>query len=321
MRKAQIVISFLTVLFATALFANEQTRLAYLVSDQRIPYWNIMWGGIQHQAKQQGIEVEVWSADNSIKKELENTLQVIKSKVDGIILSPTNSSSAVTVLKFAKQAGIPVVIADIGTQGGDYVSYIESDNYQGAYQLGNILGQALADKTWLEGRVGIVAIPQARQNGKDRTRGFLKALDEWEIKAGGIRQQKDFSYIETYRLASDLISEEPDLRALWLQGSDRYKAALAAIEDAGKVGEILLISFDAEPEFLEMIKSQALVGAGMQQPHLMGERAVQSLQDFLNGHAVAKNQKIEVLAVSENNIDALMLTIKHNVLGLSVSEE
>lgn len=321
MRKVQIVISLLTLLFTTALFANEQPRFAYLVSDQRIPYWNIMWGGIQHRAKMLGVEVEVLSADNSIQKELENTFEAIKRKVDGIILSPTNSSSAVTVLKFAKQANIPVVIADIGTQGGDYVSYIESDNYQGAYQLGNILGQALVDKTWLEGRVGIVAIPQARQNGKDRTRGFLKALGDWGIKSGGIRQQKDFSYIETYRLASELISDEPDLRALWLQGSDRYKAALAAIEDAGKVGEILLICFDAEPEFVELIKSQVLVGAGMQQPHLMGERAVQSVFDFLNGKDVAKNQKVEVLAVSSSNIDALMLTIKQNVLGINVSEK
>ncbi len=45
-----------------------------------------------------------------------------------------------------------------------------------------------------EGTVGIIAIPQKRTNGKDRTLGFIQALDEESIKVSGIYQQVDFSY-------------------------------------------------------------------------------------------------------------------------------
>ena len=45
-------------------------------------------------------------------------------------ISPTDSSTAPSVLQLAARAKIPVVVADIGTNSGDYVSFIISDNYR-----------------------------------------------------------------------------------------------------------------------------------------------------------------------------------------------
>ena len=80
-------------------------------------------------------------------------------------ISPTDSSTAPSVLALAKKAGIPVVIADIGTNSGDYVSFIISDNYEGAHDVGTALAAALKKKGWENGSVGIVghlAGPQER---------------------------------------------------------------------------------------------------------------------------------------------------------------
>ena len=52
------------------------------------------------------------------------------------MISPTDQSTAPSVLELAKRADIPVVIADIGTNSGDYVSFIISDNYEGAKGVG-----------------------------------------------------------------------------------------------------------------------------------------------------------------------------------------
>lgn len=296
---------------------SNKPSLVYLVSDLRIPFWDIMWRGIKSRAEQLGYEVKVHSADNDAKLELQHTGQAIRDKVSGIIVSPTNSSAAVTILKLAKSAGIPVVISDIGTDGGDYVSYISSDNEGGAYALGKVLAAQMQKVGWNDGRVGVISIPQMRANGKARTAGFMRALDEAGIKGAGLRQQVTFSYQETYDFAKELIAANPDLRALWLQGSDRYQGALDAIRDSGKTGEILLITFDAEPEFLDMIPQGILVGAGMQQPYLMGERAVDAMDQHLNHQQVVKNQKLPVLAISTDNIAQELPTIRRNVLGLS----
>ena len=219
------------------------------------------------------------------------------------------------MLKLAERAGIPVVVSDIGADRDNYVSYIKSNNYQGAYDLGEILASALMQKRWQSGTVGIIAIPQKRDNGKARTRGFLDALEERGIRSAGLVQQSDFSYRETYDFTRQLIAQNPDLRALWLQGSDRYQAALNGIADSGKTGEILLICFDAEPEFIDMIADGRLVGAGMQQPFLMGEKAVDTMDLYLQGQNVKKVQQVDVLPVSNRNLDQWMPLIMRNVLG------
>lgn len=295
--------------------ANQSKTLVYITSDQRIPFWNIMSRGIQQQARALGYQIQVYSADNNAKQELEHLARALRQNIDGLIISPTTSSAGATLIKLAGAAGVPVVVADIGAETDHYVSFIASDNYQGAYALGQILSQALETRGWQEGRVGIIAIPQRRLNGQTRTAGFMQALDEAGILAGGMRQQVDFSYQETYDFSRDLIASEPDLRALWLQGSDRYQGALDAIRDTGRTGEILLVTFDAEPEFIQMIADGRLVGAAMQQPFLMGEQAVESLHQHLQGEPVMKQRKLPVLAVSTANLARNLPLIKRNVLG------
>ena len=291
-------------------------KIAYLVSDMNIPFWNIMSKGISSKSNELGYEIDIYSADNSAKKELENTVNAIKTKVNGIILSPTNSSAAVTVLKLAQNAHIPVVIADIGTQGGKYISYISSNNKDGAYKIGKILAKEMYKRNWQKGSVGIIAIPQSRDNGKERTAGFIKALSQHKIQSSNLYQQVDFSYAETYDFSIKLIKNDPKLRAIWLQGSDKYQAALDAVIKSGKKDKILLICFDAEPSFMDLIPKGILTAAAMQQPFLIGEKAVLSLDSHLKGLRVELNQQVPVLAISAENMQENISLIKRNVLGL-----
>jgi len=295
---------------------GQKPKLIYLASDLRIPFWSIMDRGVQRQATALGYEIVSYSANNDAKSELEFTAKAIKEGAAGIIVSPTNSSACVTILKLAKNAGVPVVISDIGTESGDYVSYISSDNYEGAYQIGKVLTRKLHALKWNDGRVGIISIPQKRENGKARTAGFMKALDEAGIKAADLKQQVNFSYQETYNFSKELIANNHDLRAIWLQGSDRYQGALDAIEHSGKKGQILLICFDAEPEFLEMIPAGILVGAAMQQPFLMGEEAINAMHKHLKGEKVEHTLRLPILPVSTESIEKQLPVIKRNVLGI-----
>ena len=308
----------LLILLLSSLFSQNipTKKLVYIVSDITIPFWEIMSKGIKEEASKVGYSIEVYSSNNSNKTEIENIVKSINNKVDGIVISPINSSSAVFLLKLAKDANIPVVISDIGTDSGEYLSYISSNNEEGSYRLGKILANKMKELKIENGTVGIISIPQERANGKARTKGFLKALDESNIKSAGIEQQVDFSYKETYNFSKKLIMNNPDIKALWLQGSDKYQGALDAIADLNKSNEILLICFDSEPEFLQMIPEEKLVGAAMQQPFLMGEKAVEQFYNFFNNKKVEKNIQLEILAISKENIDTKLKTIKRNVLGI-----
>jgi ribose transport system substrate-binding protein len=313
MKKIILLILSITSLFASI---DQNKKLAYIVSDMSIPFWDIMSRGITSSAKELGYDIEIYNSKNSLKIELESTMKAVNKKVDGIIVSPTNSSSCVTILKLAKQANIPVVISDIGTDSGEFVSYISSDNRQGAYEIGKVLVNKMQKLGYQDGKVGIVAIPQKRKNGQARTAGFLEALKNSNIKSADIKQQVDFSEIETYNLTKEIIKNNKNIKAIWLQGSDKYMGAIKAINDTGNKDQILLITFDAEPIFLELIPKGVLVGSAMQQPYLMGQKSVVIMDKYLNNKKVEKIINLPVLAISDENIDQKLPIIKKNVLGI-----
>ncbi|MAD41531.1 MAG: sugar ABC transporter substrate-binding protein [Arcobacter sp.] len=295
---------------------TNNKKIAYIVSDISIPFWQIMSKGIKNKASKLGYSVNVYSSNNLRKNEIENFSKALKDNIEGIIISPINSATSVFLLKLAKKANVPVVISDIGTDSGEYVSFISSNNEDGAYKIGKVLAKRMIELNIQDGTVGIVSIPQQRANGKARTNGFLRAINENGIKSAGLEQQVNFSKKETYELSKKLIKENLNMKALWLQGSDKYQGALDAISDMNKKDEILLICFDSEPEFLEMIPNEELVGAAMQQPFLMGEIALEQLDNHLSGKNVKKNIQLEILAISKDNIEKEMKIIKRNVLGL-----
>ena len=315
-------IMVLLLFFISNLYSNQQKKLAYIVSDINIPFWQIISKGIKDKSNELGYEIHIYSSNNLKKNELENLASAISLKIDGLIISPINSSTASTLLEIAKMNKIPTIVADIGSDSQDYLSFISSDNKKGAYELGKILSKYMKSLSWnKEGTVGIIAIPQKRLNGKDRTIGFIQALEEDNIKVSGMYQLVDFSYEESYNYSKKLIDENKNLRAIWLQGSDKYKGALDAIKKANKQNEIALICFDAEPEFLEMIQNGDLVASAMQQPYIIGQEAVVTLNNYFNNKEVKKEQKMEILSISKENIDDKLKIIKLNVLGIKSDEK
>ncbi|WP_141046400.1 substrate-binding domain-containing protein [Aliarcobacter cryaerophilus] len=315
-------IMVLLLFFISNLYSNQQKKLAYIVSDINIPFWQIISKGIKDKSNELGYEIHIYSSNNLKKNELENLASAISLKIDGLIISPINSSTASTLLEIANMNKIPTIVADIGSDSQNYLSFISSDNKKGAYELGKILSKYMKSLSWnKEGTVGIIAIPQKRLNGKDRTIGFIQALEEDNIKVSGMYQQVDFSYEETYNYSKKLIDENKNLRAIWLQGSDKYKGALDAIKKANKQNEIALICFDAEPEFLEMIQNGDLVASAMQQPYIIGQEAVVTFNNYFNNKEVKKEQKMEILSISKENIDDKLKIIKLNVLGIKSDEK
>lgn len=294
----------------------SKQKIIYLTSDINVPFWQIMAKGIKNTTDSLNYKFEIYSSNNNAKKELELTIKAIQEKVSGIIISPSNSSACVTILKLAKSAGIPVVISDVGTDSGEYVSYISSNNKDGAYKIGKILSKKMINNKWNNGKVGIIAIPQKRLNGQERTAGFMEALDEANIKGANIKQMVEWTKEETYNFTKQFIINYPNLKAIWLQTSNLYNSALKAIKDMKKEKDLLLVTFDAEPEFLELIPKEKIIASGMQQPYLMGKIAAQTLNNHLNGFKVKRNIQIPILAVTTENIATKLPLIKQNVLGI-----
>ena len=297
-------------------FVQAQGReFAYLTPGLDLPFWRFLAKGIEAEALKSGDKATTYDSNNDAAKQLANAQDAIARKVDGIMISPTDSSTCPKVLTLAKDAGIPVVIADIGTDSGEYVSFIISDNTDGAYQVGKLMAKSLKAKGWDQGPVGLVTISLARANGQKRTAGFRKAMKEAGIKEVALKQMQRYTGDETFNFVQDMITANPGIHGIFVQTDAPTLGAVRAVQAARMQKNILVAGFDGIPEFVDMIKNGKLIGSGMQQPYSMGVRSMQALRDHLDGKKVEKEILVPIILVGNDNLDEVLPTIKTTVFA------
>jgi ribose transport system substrate-binding protein len=304
------------VLTAPAQAQQKERHLAYLTPGLDLPFWRYLAEGIADEAKKHGATSTNYDSHNDAATQLKNAQDAIARKVDGILISPTDSSTAPSVLTLAEKANIPVVIADIGTASGNYVSFIISDNEKGAYDTGVALAAALKEHHWDKGPVGLVTISLARNNGKARTKGFRDAMkDNGDIKEVALDQMQRYTADETFKYVQDMLTAHPDLHGLFVQTDTPTLGAVRAIQAAHRQDSVLLAAFDGVPEFIDLIRQGKIVASGMQQPFQMGVESAKALFEHLDGKTPPKQVLVPIIVVSQKNLDEVLPTIERTVFA------
>jgi ribose transport system substrate-binding protein len=306
---------FCTLLLTMPVHA-QQKSIVYIAPSLNVSFWRAVGSGVDAMVKSTGYDVMVLDSNNDGPTQLKNAQDAIAKGVAGIVISPTDSSTAPSVLDLAEKAGIPVVICDIGTTRGNYVSFVGSDNLAGARGIGDAAAAALKAKNWLTGSYGIIAIPQTRKNGQLRTEGFRAAM-----KAAGVtkevpmQQMKTFTADESFRFAQDMLTANPDLRLIFVQSDQQAIGAARAVKAARRSGEVLVAAFDGTPELLQGITNGSILGSGMQQPYLMGSTAAKLLTEKLSGATPPKEDLVEIMTVTKETAVSKADQIKLNVFA------
>ena len=297
--------------------AQDQGEIVYLTPGLDLPFWRYLSKGVESAATEAGYGFQALDSRNNAQTQLQNAQDAISRGVKGIVISPTDSSTAPSVIQQAERAGIPVVIADIGTDSGEYVSYIGSDNYEGAKGVGEALAAAMAEKGWESDPVGIVAISQARQNGQARTKGFKDGLAEGGATGdeAGLQQMQAYTADETFKFTQDMLTANPGMRGLFVQTDSPAIGASRAIKAARRDGEVLLAAFDGIPEFIPLLESGEIVASGMQQPYLMGQESGRAMVQHLAGEEVEQEIVVPILVVTSENLEEVLPTVKETVFA------
>ena len=296
--------------------AQDKGELVYMTPGLDVAFWRYVSEGVRSVAEANGYGFSALDSTNDPQTQLQNAQDSIARGVAGIILSPTDSSTAPAVLGLAQSAGIPVVIADIGTDSGEFVSVIGSNNYEGAFGVGEALAAAMNEAGKADSTVGIIGISQARLNGQARTKGFKDAMAEGGVTGeAGLQQMQAYTADETFKFTQDMITANPGMGGMFIQTDGPTLGALRAIKAARMDGELLVAAFDGIPEFVPLLQSGELVVSGMQQPYLMGVRSAEAMVEHLDGGTPEKEITVPILIVTSQNIDELLPTIKETVFG------
>lgn len=291
----------------------QKGQIVYIVDTMGDPFWGYVAKGIKDAVEQRGYALAISDSKSSAQNQLQNAQDAVAKHVSGIVLSPTDSSTAPAVLDLAEKANIPVAFAGIGTVSGKYVTYVTSDDEQGAHGAGEELAKALKAKRWTDGAVGMVQISQARQNGKLRTGGFAKAMDESGHKVVARNEMRLYTADETFKFTQDMLTAHPELRGIFVEAANASNGALRAIQAGRRSDDTLLVAFDGLPEFVDLIKKGDLVGAAMQQPYLMGAKAADAVMDSLEGKPTQQTIALPILIVTKANMDEMLPVLKKTV--------
>lgn len=306
MKKMFCLIGLLVFVVSLSSSSEAQTKsftIAYMTPALHIPFWKDVSDGIHQEAEKVGVKIIDSDSRLSAATQLQNVQDLITSGVDAIIISPTDSASCPPVLELAEEADIPVIICDIGTDSGNYVSFVISSNYGGANEAGKYMAQKMEEKGWKGGDVAVITISLARQNGRDRTNGFKDAMAEAGSEVVGLLECKDYTREESMKLAQDLITAHPNLRGIFTEHDEANLGSMPAIETSGKQDELIHVGFDGSPEAVEAIKEgKLLLAASMQQPVLMGREAFKAAWKYLNGETPEKEIVIPTILVTHENV-------------------
>jgi ribose transport system substrate-binding protein len=213
--------------------------------------------------------------------------QMIAQQVNAIVIAPADSKALVTVLKRAKEAGILVVNidnkldAEVLKQAGLSVPFVGPDNRAGARRVGD----ALAEKLHRGDKVAIIeGIPTAF-NGQQRRLGFEDAM-----KAAGMEivtvQSGNWEMEKANNVASAILSEHPELKAILCANDNMALGAVAAAQAAGKAGQVLIVGFDNIRAIRPMVDDGRVVATADQHADLLAVFGIEAALKLLRGQPV-----------------------------------
>ena len=206
-------------------------------------------------SKENGYELMFVDCDNDNAVQIEAVRTSIQQDVDYIVLAPIQSAGWEAVLQEAKDAGIPVIVADrqVDADASMYDAFIGTDtkvegNLAGQW-LEEYLNGAEANILVIEGTVGSSA-------AIGRTEGFNAVAaehPEWKILDS---QSGDFTQTGGQEVMESFIkSYNGQFNVVVCQNDNEAYGAMDAMDAAGITygigGDVIIISYDATHDGLK----------------------------------------------------------------------
>jgi ribose transport system substrate-binding protein len=201
-----------------------------------------------------------------IKDELDVAQQIklvelmMAQGVDAIVIAPADSKALVPVCKRAVDAGIIVVNIDnkfdagVLADQGVKIPFVGPDNRKGARMAGEYLAKRLKKGD----QVAILEGAPNTFNGIQRKLGFDDAM-----KAAGmnvVSSQSGYWEMEkANQVASAILTEYPNLKALLCSNDSMALGAVAAIKAAGKSKDVQVIGFDNISAVQKLLKEGSIL--------------------------------------------------------------
>lgn len=252
---------------------------------------------------------------NNARQKKENQVKALRSfisqQVDYIVFSPITENGWETVLQEAKDAQIPVLLIDRKVNVEDetlYTSWIGSDFEREGKRAGKALQDILEEQQRSAEDINIIVLKgtEGASATIGRTNGFdsvVKQHKNWKILE---QQGADFTTAKGKEEMAKIIKRHRKIDVVVAQNDDMMFGAVEAIKEAGKTtgtdGDIIVISFDATRQGLEMVQD-GTINADIECNPVQGEYIERIIQKIENGDKVNKSYFVPEKVFTKENVD------------------
>ena len=262
--------------------------------------------GLKSEFGRLGINV-IATTDANFKPEQQvSDLQTVSAQHPNVIVSiPVDPVATAGAYRAAAQAGAKLVFMDNvpdGFQAGtDYVSMVSADNYGNGVTSAHLLARNLGGK----GKIGVIYHNADFFVTKQRYDGFRKTIaDNYpgiKIVADQGIAGPDFSS-DAQAAANAMLSQHPDLDAIWAVWDVPAEGVMAAARAAGRTDLKIATEDLGLNVAIALAKNQLVVGLGAQRPFDQGVTEARLAALSLLGQQVPAYVAWPALAVDHKNV-------------------
>ena len=271
-------------------------------------FWQSIHAGAAKAAKELGVTI-VWRGplrEDERESQIAEVERFVTAGVSGIVLAPLDDVALAQPVADARRNNIPVVVIDSGLKGGDYVSFVATDNRLAGKMAGDHLAALLHEK----GRIVLLRYAEGSQSTIQREEGFLDAIKAHPgltiVSAnqyGGADVEGAYKKSEAILTGMKRADGSLDVDGIFTPNESTTLAMMRVLVDNGWAGKVRFIGFDASETLLKGLRDGAIDAIVVQDPVKMGYLGVKTMVSHIHGEPVERRIDTGVRLVARDRMD------------------
>ncbi len=237
-----------------------------------------------------------------IENQIRQMNAMVASKVDLIIVQPTDNAALASPLRYANRARIPVVAYDQYISGGTLAAYRTSDNYQAGYLDGEYIASRFVAGRML--RVVLVEYPHVSST-VERVNGFLDALTQAKRKFTVLKTYSAVEPVGGRKAGQSILRDFPSRGSIDVVFTVNDGGGLAVVDALAKAGrtEIQVATIDGDPMSVSNIrKGRLTVIDSAQFAGPLGGEAMKAAYALLTGGKPPAHALVPVFPITRETV-------------------
>jgi ribose transport system substrate-binding protein len=266
------------------------------------PFFVDLNEGIKQVVEAHGDRLVTLDAQWNSLKQRNDISDLILQNASGIFINPVNWEGIKGSLIQAKRKNVPCIIVDAPVRDKNLVvCQVASDNVE----AGRLAAQALAEVC----RPAKIVILHLSVNKAciDRVAGFKEEIAKYPDMEILNTQEGGGSAPGARPVMLDLLGRYPNLNAVFPINDPSALGVISALESAGKLKDVTVVTVDGSAEGIAAIKAGKLLSTSAQFPKEIGRIAAEKMYEHLSGKTVEKNIKVRVELITKENADAFLV--------------